>query len=59
MSEQIEYHKVRAEQELCRGLTAESMAAARAHLQLSWLHREQARSLTGAGATVKPPLVMS
>ena len=58
MNDQLEYHEARAAHEMSLGLTAKSIAAARAHLQLSSMHRERIRGIAGAGATSKPPQVM-
>jgi succinate dehydrogenase flavin-adding protein (antitoxin of CptAB toxin-antitoxin module) len=55
----IEYHSRRAMRELDAGLTASSIAAARAHLQLSNLHMQRMRELAGdAAAGIKPPLTL-
>ena len=59
MSEHIEYHEDRAARELALGLTAKCIAAARAHLQLSSMHREQVRSLGARSGMSKPPLIMA
>ncbi len=59
MIEQIEYHQERAARELSLGLTASSVQAARAHLQLSSMHREQLRALGADAGTSKPPLIMA
>ena len=59
MSEHIEYHEDRAARELSLGLTAKSISAARAHLQLSSMHREQVRLLGAGFAASKPPLIMA
>ncbi len=59
MDGQADYHRKRAENELSLGLTARSIAAARAHLQLASLHRERLRALVGHSEGPKPPLVMS
>jgi hypothetical protein len=53
--DQIDYHSDRAMRELDAGLTAKSMPAARAHLQLSSLHMERVRELGGDTARMKPP----
>jgi hypothetical protein len=59
MSEQMKYHEDRAARELSLGLTAQSIPAARAHFQLSSMHRERMRALgAGVGAS-KPPLIMA
>ncbi|WP_324749144.1 hypothetical protein SH591_10890 [Sphingomonas sp. LY54] len=54
----IEYHSKRAISELDRGLISQSMEAARAHLQLSSLHFERARELSGTHCSSRPPLSM-
>ena len=59
MTDQIEYHEQRAARELSLGLTAQSVAAARAHLQLSSMHREQMRALGENLGLSKPPLIMA
>ena len=59
MDDQIKYHEDRAACELSLGLTAKSIPAARAHLQLSWMHREQLRALGADVGTSKPPLIMA
>ncbi len=59
MTDLIAYHEQRAEREMALGLTATSMAAARAHLELATLHREQVRGLAGRLSGSKPPLIMS
>jgi hypothetical protein len=59
MEQQLEYHEARAAHELSLGLTAKSIPAARAHLQLSSMHRERMRAIAGALGTSKPPLVMA
>jgi succinate dehydrogenase flavin-adding protein (antitoxin of CptAB toxin-antitoxin module) len=58
MSEQdkISYHSQRAMRELDLGLTAGCIPAARAHMQLSALHMEKVRELSGGA--VKPALSM-
>ena len=53
MIEHVEYHEQRAARELSLGLTAQSMAAARAHLQLSSMHRERMRALGGDSPRVE------
>ena len=58
MNDQAEYHEHRAAHELSLGLTAKSIQAARAHLQLSSMHRERLRALAGHSGMTKPPLVM-
>lgn len=55
--EQAEYHSERAREELSKGFVANGLAAARAHLGLSYLHRERARQLS-EGQKAAPPLVM-
>ncbi len=45
--DRAEYHSARAQSELSLGLTAQDMAAARAHLKLSTLHMQRARELKG------------
>jgi hypothetical protein len=59
MSEHIQYHENRAEREMSLGLTATSIAAARAHLQLSSMHREQVRALSAQVGVSKPPMIMA
>ena len=58
MDDHLEYHEARAAHEMSLGLTATSIPAARAHLQLSSMHRERIRAIAGACATSKPPQVM-
>lgn len=58
MIDSLEYHEARAARELSLGLTAKCIPAARAHLQLSSMHRERSRELSGGSRTSKPPLVM-
>ena len=58
MIDHIKYHEDRAVRELSMGLIATSIPAARAHLQLSSMHRERMRALAGEPATSNPPLVM-
>jgi hypothetical protein len=53
------YHSSRAMQELDRGLTARSAAAARAHLQLSSLHLQRAMTLERETPRPKPPCIMA
>ena len=57
MDQEISYHEERALRELNQGFTASSPAAARAHLQLSSLHRERVHALSGRGVS-KPPMIM-
>jgi hypothetical protein len=57
MVEDIDYHKVRARQELDLGLRAESLPAARAHLGLAAIHMEKVRVLAVAPET-RPLLSM-
>ena len=45
--DQIAYHSKRAMKELDLGLMAGSIPAARAHMQLSSLHLQRARELSG------------
>jgi hypothetical protein len=52
------YHSERALRELDLGLTSSSMPAARAHLQLSSLHREKVMEIREAGARLKPPCIL-
>jgi hypothetical protein len=52
----IEYHASRARIELDLGLTADALAASRAHLQLAALHMNRMRELTGASEPHKPSL---
>ena len=52
-SSQAAYHRERALKELDAGLAAGSGSAARAHLQLSSLHMQQAREL-GADLPKQP-----
>ena len=59
MIENIQYHEERAARELSLGLTAKSVQAARAHLQLSSMHREKLRALGAELGTSKPPLIMA
>jgi hypothetical protein len=59
MTSDIEYHRARASRELNLGLTSPSMAAARAHLRLSWLHLERARSLQGGAVAEPPPFILA
>jgi hypothetical protein len=59
MVEHIKYHADRAAREMSLGLTAKSIAAARAHLQLSSMHREQVRALGAGSGIAKPPLIMA
>ena len=59
MVEHIKYHEDRAARELSLGLTAQCIAAARAHLQLSSMHREQVRALGADVRMAKPPLIMA
>jgi len=54
----IAYHAQRAVRELNRGLGTSNIRAARAHLKLSLLHRERARSLSEGAALKKPLLFM-
>lgn len=54
----IDYHSERAMWELDRGLISQSIRAARAHLELSSLHFERARALSGAVVSDRPPLSM-
>jgi hypothetical protein len=58
MAEHIQYHQDRAARELSLGLTANCIAAARAHLQLSSMHREKVRALGAGLSMAKPPLIM-
>jgi hypothetical protein len=58
MEEHIQYHEGRAARELSLGLSASCAAAAKAHLQLSSMHREQVRLLTVDDGMSKPPLIM-
>jgi hypothetical protein len=58
LDEDIEYHSLRAMQELDRGLIARSIAAARAHLQLSSLHLQRMRDLGGGTRSKRPPLTV-
>lgn len=53
-SDALNYHSLRAARELDLGLTAASIAAARAHLQLASMHMQKARELNTS--TVPPPL---
>ena len=46
----IEYHTVRARNELDLGLIAQGMAAARSHMQLASLHMQRVRELGGQKA---------
>ncbi|MFN3943842.1 MAG: hypothetical protein ACK4K7_02785 [Allosphingosinicella sp.] len=57
-NDEFRYHSDRAMQELDRGLVAPSAPAARAHLKLSSLHMEKARSLAAHADRTKPPFVM-
>ena len=59
MIENVKYHEDRAAREMSLGLTATSIPAARAHLQLSSMHRERIRALAGHSGTSKPPMVMA
>lgn len=59
MNDQIKYHEDRAAREMAFGLTAQSIPAARAHLQLSSLHRERVRALGGGSGVSEPPQLMS
>ncbi len=59
MTDHVKYHQDRATHEMALGLTAASIAAARAHLQLASLHRERVLALAGRLTTSKPPLVMT
>ncbi len=59
MEDQIRYHQDRAERELAIGLTAQSIPAARAHLQLASLHRDRAKALGGGWPMAKPSQVMA
>ncbi len=59
MTSDIDYHRARASRELNLGLTSRSMAAARVHLRLSWLHLERARALQGAGVSEPPPFILA
>ena len=54
--DQIAYHSKRAMKELDLGLMARSIPAARAHMQLSSLHLQRARELSGKPG--QPPLRM-
>ena len=54
----IEYHSARAKIELDLGLTADVMAASRAHLELAGLHMQRLRELAPASAQPKPFLTM-
>ncbi len=58
-SDDVGYHTQRAVRELDLGLTAQSISASRAHLQLSSLHFQKARSLQGGQPASKPPFVMA
>ena len=58
MTDQLEYHERRAARELSLGLAAQCIPAARAHLQLSSMHRERMRAIAGGVTASKPPLVM-
>ena len=54
----IAYHSNRAKAELDLGLTADVMAASRAHLQLAGLHMQRLRELTRGSGSPKPILMM-
>lgn len=58
MEDQIAYHEERAEREMSLGLSAQSIPAARAHLELSSMHREKVRALGTGKPGSKPPLIM-
>ena len=56
----LEYHRQRAADELNIGLSSSSLAAARAHLRLSSLHFERARSIGKPDAlNDRPPFQLS
>lgn len=57
--EELEYHTARARMELDLGLTAGTMMASKAHLQLASMHMQRVRELSAEGAiSVRPLLQM-
>ena len=58
IEDQIRYHSTRAMRELDQGLSADSPAAARAHLELSSLHLQRARALGQGDEEPRPSLLM-
>lgn len=63
MTDDISYHRQRANRELNQGLASSSIAVARAHLRLSTLHFQKLRELEGEAlqtSTVveRPPFVL-
>jgi hypothetical protein len=54
----IDYHSTRAKDELDLGLTADLIAASRAHMQLAALHMQRLRELSEGSKARKPILRM-